>query len=236
MKTLWSMCSFTDDNDSTTDAAFSALSKFNRTHFKCSYLPELFQERLKDRNKKLMSKEENKDRSIDELFVQVPASCYLDMFGYLLPSAYKGFKQFLTAALTDEIDSIPRRLQNNREKIYTEDDQQTIQKNFYDLVRTYLSNETTLSLADLEKSRSASSFVLYCYEIMPNKNSSGKAMKVSPEASWTAYEKTLRLLLAKCSFQLDGNSLNKLAKGWECFLQKAFDSCVQVSFEYILSY
>ena len=231
MKILWSMCSdlSSDVLAETTNAAFSALSKFNRTHFKCSYLPEKFQERLKERNKKIMGKEENKDKSIDEIFPQVPASCYLDMFSNLKRTSYKGFKQFMISALTEELDSIPRRLQNNREKVFTEDDQQTIQKNFFDLIKGFLVDETKTSLDGLETTTDSCSFILYCYEVMPSKNSSGKPMKLNAASCWAAYEKVLRLLLTKCSFQLTGDSLPGLNKGLENFLQKAFNANVQVN-------
>jgi hypothetical protein len=53
----------------------------------------------------------------------------------------------LNAALTEEIDSIPRRSTfAAREKIYTENDQQTIQKNFYSIIKSYLVDEIKTAL------------------------------------------------------------------------------------------
>lgn len=81
-----------DEHDSheTTSAALSALGKFNRSHFKCSHLPKAFQDNLTNRNKKLVNLEANKDKTIDELFLQVPASCYIDIFNHLNSQAYEG--------------------------------------------------------------------------------------------------------------------------------------------------
>ncbi len=163
------MCKLTDENlNETTNSAFAALSKFNRTNFKCSYLPEVvatmiytykipfntfilqwikYQEKLKERNRKILNLEENKAKTIDELFSQIPASCYFDIFKNLNPVVYQGFSEFLNAALTEEIDSIPRRSTfAAREKIYTENDQQTIQKNFYSIIKSYLVDEIKTAL------------------------------------------------------------------------------------------
>ena len=75
------MCKHNEpDFNETTSSALSALGKFNRTHFKCSYLPKTFQEIIINKNKKLVNLEANKDKSIDEIFLQVPASCYIDIF------------------------------------------------------------------------------------------------------------------------------------------------------------
>ena len=74
----------------TTSAALNALSKFNRAHFKCSHLPDILQEELKARNGKLCNIEINKDKSIDDLFPEVPASCYFDIFNSIDPKAYGG--------------------------------------------------------------------------------------------------------------------------------------------------
>ncbi len=96
IRILWSMsCNKTNEVE-VNSAAFSALSKFKRAHFKCSFLNAYVQEALKERNRKLVSMEANKDKTIDEIFAAgVPASCYLDIFRHLDVRAYSGFKEFL---------------------------------------------------------------------------------------------------------------------------------------------
>lgn len=203
------MCKPNDrEYSSVTSAAFSALSKFNRTHFKCSHLPEITQQNLKNRNKKLLSIEINKDKTIDELFPNgIPASCYFDICRSLDPIAYAGFKEFITTALADEIDNMPRRLQSNRETIVTEDDQQTIQRNFYELIKEYLNGEMKISLGELEQVRLGGSeegidnYLVNCYEAgAGGKTFGNKSVKLNSVKLWHEYEKTFRLLLTKVGY------------------------------------
>lgn len=57
--------------------------------------------------------------------------------------------------LAEEIDSIPRRtISFAREKVYTHDDQQTAQKNFYDIIRAYLVDECKRDIEKMIKSDS----------------------------------------------------------------------------------
>ena len=57
----------------------------------------------------------------------------------------------MQAGLTDEIDSIPRRSTYfAREKVYTEDDQQIMQKNVYETIKSYLNEETKLGISELQ--------------------------------------------------------------------------------------
>ncbi len=207
IRILWSMsCNKTNEIE-VNSAAFSALSKFKRAHFKCSFLDDNVQEALKERNRKLVSMEANKDKTIDEIFAAgVPASCYLDIFRHLDVRAYSGFKEFLVAGLVDEIDSMPRRVQSGREKVVTEDEQQTRQNSFYAVLGGFLGEEARQSVERLEtegggKAESAG-FLLDCSDVGcagGQRSSGGKAMKVNPVTQWESYEKTLRLLLTKVS-------------------------------------
>ncbi len=57
----------------------------------------------------------------------------------------------MKSGLTEEIDSIPRRSTYfAREKVYTEDDQQIMQKNVYETIKNYLNEETKLGINELQ--------------------------------------------------------------------------------------
>jgi len=209
VKILWSMSSSKSNDSEVNSAAFSALSKFKRGHFKCSFLEQNVQEALKERNRKLVNMEVNKDKTIDELFsTGVPASCYLDIFKSLNANALPGFKDLLVAGLVDEIDSMPRRMQSGHEKVFTDDDQQIKLNSFYAIVNEFLNDEIRKSFEILESEDVAKLeglqgiFLLNSYDIMcfsGQKNSSGKIMKVNPVTEWENYEKVLRLLFTKVS-------------------------------------
>jgi len=222
-------------------AAFSALSKFKRAHFKCSFLDANVQEALKERNRKLVSMEANKDKTIDEIFAAgVPASCYLDIFRHLDVRAYSGFKEFLVAGLVDEIDSMPRRVQSGREKVVTEDEQQTRQNSFYAVLGGFLGEEARQSVERLEtegggKAESAG-FLLDCPDVGCDggqRSSGGKAMKVNPVTQWESYEKTLRLLLTKVSEHVLCNlRINEISRLKSSNLRKNVRYCNHYSMHY----
>ena len=46
---------------------------------------------MKEKYSKIFTCEENKEKSIDDLFQQVPASCYLDLFNLTKQTSYNGY-------------------------------------------------------------------------------------------------------------------------------------------------
>lgn len=110
------------------------------------------QDKLKEKNPRIMQLEENKEKSLNEIFLQIPASCYIDLFSSLDEQTFSGLGKLFRSILTEEIDSVPRRAVSfAKEKLYSQDDQQMAQKSFYDLVRNYLSDEYKVDLQKIEK-------------------------------------------------------------------------------------
>lgn len=50
------------------------------------------QEKLKEKNAKIIQLEENKEKTLDDIFPNVPASCYVDLLYSLSPESYEGNK------------------------------------------------------------------------------------------------------------------------------------------------
>lgn len=95
--------------------------------------------------------EENKDKSINEIFAKVPSQCFMDYFESLEPEAYPGLACLFGRILGTEIDSIPRRsISFAKEKIFSEDEQIVSRKYFYDHIKNFLSDEFREDLIRLE--------------------------------------------------------------------------------------
>ena len=91
--------------------------------------------------------EENKEKSLDDLFPQIPSTCYLNLLNSVNQVAYEGFGDFLKIILVDEIDSMSRRsISMAKEKLYSKDNQKQIQKNLNDLIDRYLREENKMSI------------------------------------------------------------------------------------------
>lgn len=45
---------------------------------------------MKEKQKPILSLKENEEKSLDEIFVKVPASCYIDLFKETSCNAYEG--------------------------------------------------------------------------------------------------------------------------------------------------
>ena len=98
--------------------------------------------------------EENKEKSLNELFPRIPSICYIDYFQSLNPDTYEGLSSLFKSILTEEIDSIPRRsVSFAKEKVFSQDEQQMAQKNFYDHIKNYLVDEYKNCFYQIENSK-----------------------------------------------------------------------------------
>lgn len=102
--------------------------------------------------------DENKDKSINELFPKVPCQCFMDYFESLEPEAYPGLTYLFDRILCSEIDSIPRRsISFAKEKIFSEDEQIVSKKYFYEHVKNFLFDEFREDLNRLENQQNIDS-------------------------------------------------------------------------------
>ncbi len=134
-------------------------SVFIKILFNIIYINKI-QNGLKQKNAKIFLLEENTDKNIDDIFKQIPSTCYLDLFRSVTSDSYEG-KLFLKfwilndifyyriclkklglaelfgSFLIYEIDNMPRRYFAS-EKYYTKDEQKTTQENLYDVTNSFL--------------------------------------------------------------------------------------------------
>ncbi len=142
--------------------------------------------------------EANQTKSIDELFPQISASCFLDIFHALSPSAYAGLSEYFQLLSTEEINSMPRRaLYQAREKIYSIDDQQSVQKRFYSLAKNFLSEENESRMKTFDSTNFNIACLLYSYEAPGDRNAEGVIVKRHIASHWRGYEETFGILLTK---------------------------------------
>lgn len=147
VETLWSLV----DNTAAVNSALVELSKFRKDAFKISYLPSKVLQSFREKCRKLIDAEENKGKSLDEIFPQIQASCYIDLFRHLDETSRHGLGELFKSILAEELDSMPRRIKSlAREKVYSEDEQRAAQKGFYDQLKTYLAEQYNHDLSKQE--------------------------------------------------------------------------------------
>lgn len=140
--------------------------------------------------------EQNLEKTLDEIFEKIPAACYFDLFYSLNPTAYEGLKLFMQKFLSEEIDSIPRHsIFNAKEKEFTVDEQQRVQKSFYKLIKDYLNDDFNSNLN--KNTKIDGIYLVYCYDSPVELNTAGKPIKRQILMNWNNYEKNLALLVTK---------------------------------------
>ncbi|CAF0861948.1 unnamed protein product [Brachionus calyciflorus] len=241
MQSLWSLSdpieNVNQEKWKIISAALKELSKFNKINFKCSFLPSFIQEKVKERNKKILDFEENKEKSLNEIFPRIQSICYIDLFQSLEPESYEGLAVLFKNMLTEEIDSIPRRsVSFAKEKIFSQDEQHMAQKNFYEHIKHFLVDEYNNSLYLIESSSAHNidvGYILYCYDAPADRNREGNIAKKHIKSYWKNYEKTLSLILQKGIFNLAEENLDYFTKGFNRFINNSYNACIQsLTFEY----
>ncbi|RNA08178.1 hypothetical protein BpHYR1_011693, partial [Brachionus plicatilis] len=189
------------------------------------------QEKLKERNKKLLDLEENKEKSINDIFPKIPSLCYMDYFESLEPEAYPGLAPLFDRMLSTEIDSIPRRsISFAKEKIFSGDEQLMSKKYLNEHLKKFLTDEYTADLAELDSGQNLEiGYILYSYEPHADRNLEGKIAKKHIKSYWKNYEKTLALILRKAKIDINEDNLYYFANGFNNFVKRSYHACIQKS-------
>ncbi|XP_060084932.1 focadhesin-like, partial [Ylistrum balloti] len=97
----------TSDDTRVCGAAFQALSMYRADQFKVSYLPRHVTEDLTEQAEHI-SREEEREISVDEMFPQVPAQCYTRLLKTLPTEVLSDYEAFLAAMVAKEVIELPR--------------------------------------------------------------------------------------------------------------------------------
>jgi hypothetical protein len=199
LRLLWNLCQFDNSHAEMTNISLASISKFRISQLKCSYFPQLIIEKLKIKYKKTMDDEQNMNKSIDEIFVKIPASCFMDLFDALQPGSYAGYSRLIINLLTHELNTMPKRVfYLNRERLLTSEE--NIEKNrlLFDCLNQYTYEHSQRTLKFMSDAKDVS-YLLYAYDVRVEKNREGKPTRRHKSMFWRNYEQTLVLIITKVS-------------------------------------
>ena len=157
---------------------------------------------MREKYHKIFALEENKEKSIDELFDKVPAICYGSLLDDVLNAsaaatesssrALDGLGELYELLVRDEIESMPRRVAH--EKSVSTDEQRTMQSSVYDRIGSFLVDEFSNTSSDDDDD---ALFYLFGYEAPVERNKEGNLFKRHILTYWKSYADTLSHLLER---------------------------------------